>query len=214
MKGPQGLVHSIISLKHAKFMGCLLDIVKEAIENGARLSMSEWSKIVKGRIYRYENKMWQLKCMLYPTLIYFHDELKASGISPWFKYLNANPKEFRKVRTMTKLLLNVHKLQTCQQRYSSQGSNSAICTMCELGCVEDIEHVLFICPNYYEVRETYWNDVCSRCPSGLLNDIAQMTLRQKCSLFLNGLHVYTPEWEKLYAAIVNFCLLSICGSHT
>ena len=31
-----------------------------------------------------------------------------------------------------------------------------------------------------------------------------ITLRQKCSLLLNGLHVYTPEWEKLYAAIVNF----------
>ena len=182
----------------------LLDIVKEAIENGAKLSMSEWTKIVKGRIFRYENKLWQSKCLLYPTLIYFHDGLKVNELSPWFRYLNENPQDFRKVRIMTKLLLNVHNLQACQQRYSSHVSNSAICTMCELGCVEDVEHVLFICPRYYKIRETYWNEVCSECPDGLLNDITQMTLRQKCSLFLNGLYVYTPEWLKLYTAIVNF----------
>ncbi len=182
----------------------ILDHVKSALEEYVIISMSEWERIVKSKVWVYENRLWHIKSMLYSSLSYLRCGGRSIEVSPWFRYVNANPTDTKKVRVISRIALNVNQLKSCKERYTKNRTSSAICTNCDLGCIENIEHVLFVCPALNAKRVTHWNSVISNCPRAMINELTQMNSKQKASFLITGLNVYTPEWYDLYMTIANF----------
>ena len=125
-------------------------------------------------------------------------------LSPWFRYLKTYPTDTRKVRVISMMALKVSQLKSCKAKQTSPRTDTAICTHCEMGCIEDIEHVLFTCPALNVKRDTHWNEISSHCPNVMFTELSRMSNTDKVSFLLSGLGTYTPEWHKVYKAVATF----------
>ena len=129
---------------------------------------------------------------------------------PWYKYLNVNPVGIRKIRIIAKLLLNVHHLNSCRQRYSQATVQSALCDKCDLGCTQNVEHILFNCPALSVKREYLWRSVTKLCPVALIDSLNAMDVQCKVAFLLSGFHIFTSEWHEVYKAVANFIYYLYC----
>jgi hypothetical protein len=183
----------------------LLSKVKSAVEDSVIPSKYEWKKVVKHKIWEFENRQWKVVSKMYSTLNTVRCILPNVQLLSWWEYVQANPTDTRKCRTVIKLLFDCHRLKSCLYRYKDNGINDPYCEYCDSRAIEDVQHIMFRCPENNDLRQELWKKIMEACPVTLYEDIMAMTISDKTTLFLSGLgNVYTQEWTPVYHAIAEY----------
>ena len=182
----------------------LLDIIKAAVEECVIPSKNEWKKLVKDKIWKMENRNWQIKSTLYTTLAVIKNVLPQIEIISWWRHAQENPAETKKCRSVMKLLLDCHQLKSCRYRHN-EGASDPFCDYCQCRVIENPSHVLFECDGNADIRKDLWDKVIVCCPDALAQQMQTMTVNDKAGFILTGLgNSYIPEWTTLFKQLANY----------
>ncbi len=131
----QGPLHDIYNI--CKEYG-ISNIVKRSLESGDYMSKYVWKSIVKKHISSLENKRWQTLCYMYKSLHFLSKE--RYQMCTWWHHAYHDHSFSKKNRTIIRLLLNV------------SISMEKMCICCDLHTVNDVVHILFVCPCNSQIR--------------------------------------------------------------
>ena len=185
----------------------VLNTVKNAIETGNFVSLSAWKREVKDLILCREERKWTIDSNLFSSLHHLSVSTSKLCLNSWWLFAQNNPMFTMKCKTIMRLLMEVHILNSRQSKYNKKQNerHSALC-ICDQYEVESVEHMLFKCTSKTSIRELLWESVLEECPSNIFKDqLTAMAPREKTSFILGGLNDgYVVEWDSLYCSIANF----------
>ena len=169
----------------------LIECVRYAIESGEYVSKHVWKTMVKNSIMKLENKRWLISCKLYKSLSLL--SVENHRMCTWWFHAYYNHSFSKQNRIIIRLLLNVY-------MYLEQK-----CPCCQLNAINNVVHILFICPCNNEEREVLWEKVKESTPRELFTHMTSLTLENRARFILNAFDSkYIREWESVYDALSNF----------
>ena len=182
----------------------VLDIVTDAIENCQYIPKCEWKRLVTSRIRERENKSWSVFNRMYKSIQILRCILPTIKQLPWWQYVQANPCEMTKCRSVIRLLFDCHSLKSCLFRYKCADVANPYCEYCDYRAVEDPHHVLFVCTENLEMRNRLWQEIRCTLPDAMGNEVDEMSIPNKLLFLLGGLGSYIPEWIDIYKSCVQY----------
>ena len=117
----------------------LSEIVKKSLESGDYMAKYVWKSMVKKHLTALENKRWHTLCYMYKSLNLLSKE--RYHMCTWWYHAYHDHSFSKKNRIIIRLLLNVFIYM------------EKICPCCDLQTVNDVVHVLFVCPCNSHIRE-------------------------------------------------------------
>ncbi len=169
----------------------LYESVKEAIECGRYMSKSLWKTIVKESLVKLEKKRWLVCCKLYKSLNII--SVENYRMCTWWIHAYYDHSFARQNRVIVRLLLNVY-------MYLEQ-----VCPCCDSMVVNDVVHILFVCPCNSEVKKLLWDKVEECVPVEMSASMNSMKFEDKTRFFLNAFcSSYIHEWKVMYDALSNY----------
>ena len=88
-------------------------------------------------------------------------------------------------RIIIKILLNVHMYR------------EEMCKFCTMNCVNNVSHILFVCPCNENIRKELWYQVKIIVSRNLFADIEKMNTVYRTVFILNACNVrYGHEWKE------------------
>ena len=129
-----------------------LENVLQLIESGGIISKNEWKKQVLRVVCDRDHANWRFALTLYPKFSLFRTiVLKCEPIC-WWNLAMYQPYLKRTCITMVNLLCG----NTILALYRNVDSvrEDRLCTVCDLGVVEDTFHFVFRCPQFSSLRES------------------------------------------------------------
>ena len=134
-----------------------LENVLQLVESGGIISKNAWKKNILQVVYDRDHANWRFSLTLYPKLSLFRTiVLKCEPIC-WWNLAKCQPYLKRTCITMVNLLCGNSIL--AQYRNVTLAREDRLCTMCDLGVVEDTFHFVCQCPQFSLLRESLWNNV-------------------------------------------------------
>ena len=175
----------------------VLIYVVAGMNDGIFMSISEWKRLVKGKIQWLETAKHNVTISMYKKSNLFVKCIDQSKMWPWYTHASRYPEMYKLCITMMRLLVGVE-LENERRNVSSY----CICCADKLMCAA---HILFECPVILVRREISWEDVCSNAPQNLINDICKMNIEDRTCFILNGMNSrYLPEFAIFYNAVMRF----------
>jgi hypothetical protein len=176
--------------------------IVHAIEDMPNMTITVWKRLVRSTIREREQKKWVIMSGIFKSLHDIKAGMTKMELWSWWAFVQDNPHLMNSVKTLVKMLLNVHGLRSCTAKYDN---SSPQCTECDSHTSQTVAHVLFDCDWLSEWRKKLWSGVVSRCPPGIVPQLLAMTSEEKTVFLLSGLHnAYVKEWSMLFEAILEF----------
>ena len=166
--------------------------------------MNMWKRLVKQILVAHAEREWNIKAPLFPSMEILAETMPALEVNAWWAVAQQNPCYLNSCRIIMRLLLDVHSLQNCKSRYDDDVS--ALCPHCEEYVCETVEHWMFECSKWGDVRHESWKDVMDNCPTDVLKThISGLLPRQRAKFLISCMYnSYIVEWNALYTSILNF----------
>ena len=156
-----------------------------------------WVKNLGKRKWNITNILFKMMSMLSVTL----PNIKLLA---WWQYAQVNPVDVKRCRTIVKLLFDCHGLKSCLYKYKNDSVDNPYCDFCNNRLIEDPQHILFQCPENYEMRRTLWLNVKDSCPDALYQDIMSMTITDRVTFLFSGLGGWMTEWQPLFKTCLQY----------
>ena len=138
-----------------------------------------------------ETKRFLIQCTLYKTLYFMSSN--NHRMCTWWVHAYYDHAYAKRNMIIVRLLLNVSMYL--------QG----MCKCCTLNDIDNVTHILFICPCNSDVRNLLWEDVKLNSPRNLFDDIENMSLMDKTSFVLNACNIkYVHEWKHMFDSMSKF----------
>ena len=183
----------------------LFDVLRSAVEDCVIPSKSEWKAMVKNKIWDLENRQWSVNSRFYSTLNILRNGLCSVRLLSWWEYIQVNPADMQKCRTVARLLFDCHRLKACLYRYKESNVTDPYCEFCDNRAIENAEHILFRCPENSRLRRELWSRIRDVSPPALYEDVEEMSINSKCMFILGGFATtYVHDWYELYSACADF----------
>ena len=180
----------------------LVAMLDMAIKRGEYIEMNRFKSLVKDRVNKLENSRFVITCQLYKSLNLFRQCVPKIAMWPWWNFANANPEFTYKVRIIYRLLVARSCLNSDTASFSGSSPN---CNACDNNEVESVDHMLFVCHAFDNVRDHKWNIIENAIPRGMRIELSKMTNKVKTEFLLAGMRVnFTPEWMNIYKAMCDF----------
>ena len=169
----------------------LYGYIQYAVESGEYMYKDMWKQIVKKSVYMLETKRFLIQCKLYKTLYFMSSN--NHRMCTWWVHAYYDHAYAKRNMIIVRLLLNVSMYL--------QG----MCKCCTLNDIDNVTHILFICPCNSDVRNLLWEDVKLNSPRNLFDDIENMSLMDKTSFVLNACNIkYVHEWKHMFDSMSKF----------
>jgi len=169
----------------------MCNYVKDALESGKYMSKDIWKNLVKDCMHSLESQRRLIICSLYKTMKFLSGS--SLKMSTWWIHAYHDHSFSKRNRIIIRMLLNI-------SMYAE-----GLCKCCTLHAVNNIPHILFICPCNNEVRQRLWNEVRMNMPGKMNDEIENMTIDNKTVFILNACKSsYVPEWKNTFDALSNF----------
>ena len=183
----------------------MFDIVKNAVEENVNVNINEWKRLVREKIWERQNQRFSIVCKLSKTLSLIGTPVVSKTCLSWWKYVQSKPHSLFKCRTLIRLLLDCHELNSCKVKYKGSNVNSSMCNYCQKSSIEDVQHVLFECTAKEPKHDQLWSKVLKTCPSKLEKELMMMNSHDKTAFLLTGLNnSYMEEWVNIFEAVLDF----------
>ena len=129
-----------------------LENVLQLIESGGIISKNEWKKQVLRVVCDRDHANWRFALTLYPKLSLFRTiVLKCEPIC-WWNLAMYQP--YLKITCITMVNLLCGNTILALYRNVDSVREDRLCTVCDLGVVEDTFHFVFRCPQFSSLRES------------------------------------------------------------
>ena len=152
--------------------------------NGNVISKSKWRNIVWTQAWQQEIDEWHEKVAQSNACSLVSMVTTGPSYSIWWQIADKTPELVNKCEVMIRLLCKASSLK-CDNMVLRGGTiGDRMCTQCELGCPEDIKHVVMQCPTHQQLRESMNNQI-----EALTDQIEQE------EYFPVVMGKFIPEWE-------------------
>ena len=95
--------------------------------------------------------------------------------------------------------------QSCLKIVTCHYDNSSPACMFCPGITETVEHMLFQCPHWAEMRNIMWNKVKRAQPVRLIEEMNNMSDYERTIFIFSGFRSnHIKEWEEIYIEILLF----------
>ena len=175
-------------------------IIKQRLhDNNTFGTYNEWKSIVKREIWRVEVAKWKATCLLYHSLDTYSTIVTHIGINIWWKIASKVPHMTNKISGVMSVIMN------SQPRGMFCKRNGKKCTVCDIGIVDSVQHVLFICPQL-QTREKYLEKLIQAMSPSLASSFANSDENTKTYMLLSAYGCAYPidEWLDLYCETASY----------
>ena len=170
--------------------------IRHAIKSGQYMVINSWKKLVLERIRNAESVRFEANIILYRKLTLLKLCIDSLHVWPWWVHLQNCHRDVRYCRTMIRLMVGEHDLQTNGRH------DTRVCQRCDQYVPEDVPHMLFVCPSLHDDREMMWRGIRKVAPVAIMQEMFNMLPCQLCAFWFSGFHcTYVKEWSEMYSAI-------------
>ena len=141
--------------------------------------------------------------LMYKRLSIYKACISTIDVWPWWDFIHFScPVRQRSGYTVMKLLMGETCLASDRNRIERNG---VICKFCDSGQPENVPHLLFECNFFHERRQTEWQKVIEAAPPPMMEGVTRMLPGERTQFLFSGFRCrYTPEWDELYCAVMDF----------
>ena len=136
----------------------VLPIVKSMF-NGVPVSKQSWKRTVWSRAWTLEKNEWDNRV----TNDKYYDIIKRSTIGPgysvWWSISDVDQRCMKQCETMVKLITHTSLLKDDDCRLKRLPYGSKMCTLCDLGALENANHMIMQCPRHDAHRIKMHNEI-------------------------------------------------------
>ena len=181
----------------------ILGLLDQALKSGLVMPAGAFKKLIKGIIDKEETARFRITCVLYKSLPLYNACVHKISLWPWWIFGDAYPEFLFKVRSMYRLMVGQSCIKFDTARYDN---SSPLCTLCDAGVTETVDHMLFGCSRFRDIRDQMWDIVIDNVPIAMAQELYNMNNTQKTEFIISGLRCeYTHEWSSVYKTMINFC---------
>ena len=158
-----------------------------AAERVPCIAKKKWSNLVWQRAWALDDTYWNSTILLFSR----NDLLRKSTGKPqyltWWFLADNLPHMQGTCETMARSVCHASQLKDDDFRLFGSSHSERICTCCELGIIETVNHVVMQCPNTDSIRRQMFKDIHDSDPA-ISNE-----LRQRPDQTFNWLMGKQPE---------------------
>lgn len=189
----------------------LVEHVVTALETGQTMSLTNWKRLVCEVVKEQELVRWQLTTRLYNNIVLFIECVTSVSVSVWWSVSRCWPKLTKATRVIMRLLCGQHGLATNTLRYRSKGNTehspvrSNVCTLCDIGVPETVEHFLFCCCRHDTLRTELLRKLNLLLLPNMYRHMESLNTKGKTVFLLSGMgENFIWEWMDIYQSIAMF----------
>ena len=127
--------------------------------NGAMISKQGWKKVVWERAWTLEKEVWDGKIVEDKHFDLISRATNGPGYSIWWTIADAKQSRMKQCEAMVKLITHTSALKGDDCRLKRLPFGSKMCIQCELGSIEDANHMILQCPMHEHLRIKMQNDI-------------------------------------------------------
>ena len=127
--------------------------------NGLMISKQGWKKIVWERAWALEKEEWDRKVIEDKHFDLTSRATNGPGYSIWWSIADFKQSKMKQCETMVKLISHSSALKGDDCRLKRLPFGSKMCIQCELGCIEDANHMILQCPKHEHLRVEMHNEI-------------------------------------------------------
>jgi hypothetical protein len=180
----------------------IMDTLDHAIKSGHCMPMLEFKGKVTNLITEVENERFKITCVMYKKIMLFSQCISNINMWSWWHFSHNTPEFANKIRVMCCLLVSQTCLNSVVHHYRKSSPN---CHLCTEHVNESVDHLLFDCKHFTNIRKQLWHDACVVLPPAMVYGFDKMSSVEKTVFMLSGMNCdYISEWNDIYIAIANF----------
>ena len=127
--------------------------------NGNLMSKQGWKKLVWDRAWSIEYDEWTRKVANDKHFDLIRRATNGPGYSIWWSIADYNQNKMKQCETMAKLITHTSLLKGDDCRLRRLPFGSKMCNLCDLGLIEDANHMIMQCPKQEPHRVHMFNEI-------------------------------------------------------
>ena len=157
----------------------------EAMIDGGIPSKSEWKKRVWGQAWEAERNDWQIALENCRYLRLLGEIITQPTYVVWWSIADYDRRFMRRCEVMVRLLCHASLLKDDDCKLKGTSIWTRMCSLCDLGCIEDAQHIVMQCPFQTRLRTDMFHEIVAVYP-----EIGQMyTYAMLIGKPIDGIHV-------------------------
>ena len=177
----------------------LIGTLVESLYSDNQGKIFQYKKIVKNTVYDHEKYCWKATMSLLHNLPYYDSCVLNIVIHPWWCFVKASPKYYRKVSSIFAIICG------SQPKFHQCNFDNKLCQLCCGRQTETSVHVLFDCPCLNIDRNLYLSKIRFNMPFAMRNEFVSMTNTEKCLFILSAMNCkYNADWLSIYESMSTF----------
>ena len=154
-------------IKVAQYFG-VMDIFEQYGNDGTIPSKQQWSKRIWSVAWELESQLERANAIIDKGNGMLRQVIGPSKYISWWKLSDARPNLIRMSETMVKILCQSSQLKSDDFNLKGKPMTSVMCSNCDLGIVENIDHIFMQCPFNVREKEMMINRIlCIKDGSGM-----------------------------------------------
>ena len=153
---------------------------------GRILSKAKWKQIVWDAAWQLETAEWNTVVVEKRASSILCRVVDGPAYSIWWQISDMDPTLVRPCEVMVKLLCKGSRLKDDEVRLRGSSFATRMCSLCDLGALEDAVHLIMQCPAQADIRELLYEQI---------NDLQPPIEHQEYFYVMMG--KYIQEWEFL-----------------
>mgnify|MGYP005733333309 CR=1 FL=1 len=183
---------------YAKMYG-LVDLIKSDIVSNNKGKVKYYKDIVKRTVREHEAVAWRITNMYFYLQPVYVDCVKRISISPWWKFVQHNPRYFKPVSALLAVLCG------SQPKYYMCNFNDNKCMLCYDLNNDSPQHIIFECDRLKLCREYHVKRIKFVMPHAMKCEFECMNNYDKMCFLLSAMNCdFNLEWNILYEFISLF----------
>ena len=162
----------------------ILEMVAEHVPCSAKKS---WSRLVWQRAWALDDVYWDSTMLLFSRTDLLRKSLGKSQYLTWWFLADNLPHLQGTCETMARLVCHASQLKDDDVRLIGGSHSQKICTYCDLGIIETVNHMVMQCPSSVGLRVQMFKDMHNADP------VTSDKLKQRLNQTFNWLMGMQPE---------------------
>ena len=157
----------------------LYDVCMRMITLGCYFSKTEWKTLVWKKVWECEDEDYAIMYTQPHQKYLLFDIIAKPFYLIWWLLSDKLPHKMKMCETMAALVCDTSRLKASDYRLKKKPFSFKVCSRCDLGCIEDIRHLVMQCPFFEAERNELHVSL-----SNMGSDIATRILNDPSNYFL------------------------------
>ena len=144
----------------------VFEVVRDmALSNIPVASKNSWSKLIWNRAWSLEDANWKAANCIMKDNDLLNMTMDGTHYLTWWWLSDFDYRAINMCEKMCKIVCHASRLKRDDQRLKGQCMSNRACEKCDLFCIEDILHIINVCPYYYQDQCDMHSEIYTSCPN-------------------------------------------------